>query len=599
MPQTAVILSHGPTVFNDLKVSQLPKILLPVGGRTLLEFQSALMASVGVKHVIVCVHSEDEGVGRIVECILGPYPFRSRCVVQKNPRGTGGTLKDLEQWIDDRFWLLSGDLFLFADLAEMLYHHRESGSCATAGVVPVEESGWEMERLEVGPDKGIRAIHRIHPAYDRRSRLRPVGIYLFERFVLDHVRPQGYFDVKEQLFEELHRGGFPTRAWEICGYSKNLWGLDKYFELQEDLLLNRGGLSGIEPWLAPVAVEGSAHVSSGATILDPVVLGKNSRIEEGAILTGPTIIGGNCIIGKGAVVAECILFDGCSVGPSAHIRKCLLGDGAQVPEGGRMHDFIVLKDSHSGRQSAAPLPWSFYGSPSPGFQCAARMRCALNHLNRKYLRRKRILDEVFSALVLLFSLPLMLVIAAAIKLDSPGKVLFRQKRCGFGGKEFTMLKFRSMVDEAEDLKRQLMDLNEVDGPMFKISRDPRTTRVGSFLRATNLDELPQFWNVLRGDMTLVGPRPLAWDEMRYNPQWRDTRLLVKPGLVGIWQVESHDKTSFADWVVLDTYYVHHCSMWLDVKIIFKACWVVLRTSFKGVFGMFARRGGHRAVSQEL
>jgi lipopolysaccharide/colanic/teichoic acid biosynthesis glycosyltransferase/NDP-sugar pyrophosphorylase family protein len=594
MPQTAVILSHGPTILSDLKVSSLPKILLPLGGRTLIEFQAALLASVGVKQVIICVQCEDGHFGEKIEKLLSPFPFRTRCVMQRERRGTGGTLKELAGWIDDKFWVLSGDLFLFADLAEMLYHHRESGSCATTGVVRVEEHGWEMERIETGPDQGIRAVHRIHPAYDRRSKLRPVGVYLFERFVLDHIRPEGYFDVKEQLFEELHRKGLPARAWEICGYSKNLCSLDKYFELQEDLLLKRAGLSEIQRWLPSLDPQTSAEISPRATVIEPVFLGENCHIEEGAIIVGPTIMGGNCSVKKNAVVAECILFDGAMVEDSAHVRKCLLGDGAVVSQYRQMQDFILLRDSPSVSQTSRPLPWSFYGSPSPGFQCIAKMRCQQRHQNIEYQRSKRLLDVVCSFLALVLSAPLMAVIALAIKLDSRGNVIFRQRRCGKDGREFTMYKFRSMVAEAEELKHELMEQNEVDGPMFKIASDPRMTRVGLFLRTTNLDELPQFWNVLQGAMTLVGPRPLSWDEMRFNPAWRDTRLLVKPGLVGIWQIESHDKTSFADWVVLDTYYVHHCSMWLDAKIIFKAFFVVLASILRGVFRVAAWRGRRHA-----
>jgi lipopolysaccharide/colanic/teichoic acid biosynthesis glycosyltransferase len=105
--------------------------------------------------------------------------------------------------------------------------------------------------------------------------------------------------------------------------------------------------------------------------------------------------------------------------------------------------------------------------------------------------------------------------------------------------------------------------------MFKMTSDPRVTRVGRFLRATNLDEIPQLWNILRGDMSLVGPRPLSMDEMRYNPQWRDLRLSVPPGLTGLWQVEGHSKRAFADWITYDIHYVRNMSPWLDLKIIFR------------------------------
>jgi lipopolysaccharide/colanic/teichoic acid biosynthesis glycosyltransferase len=174
---------------------------------------------------------------------------------------------------------------------------------------------------------------------------------------------------------------------------------------------------------------------------------------------------------------------------------------------------------------------------------------------------------VIAATTLIVCAPIVLAIALAIKLDSPGKVIFRQERCGLHGRRFTMYKFRSMVSNSEDLKRELQAINEVDGPMFKIVKDPRITRVGKFLRDSNLDEIPQFWNVLKGDMSLVGPRPLSMDEMGLNPKWRDHRLAMQPGLTGLWQVKAHSKLSFKDWVHNDIEYADNFSLRSDVKII--------------------------------
>jgi lipopolysaccharide/colanic/teichoic acid biosynthesis glycosyltransferase len=180
---------------------------------------------------------------------------------------------------------------------------------------------------------------------------------------------------------------------------------------------------------------------------------------------------------------------------------------------------------------------------------------------------------------LIITAPVLLLVALLIKMDSAGEVIFRQERCGQGGRNFTMYKFRSMLNNAEDLKRELQDLNEVDGPMFKIVQDPRITRMGRFIRDTNLDELPQLWNVLKGDMSLVGPRPLSLDEMRYNPKWRDARLSVRPGMTGLWQVEAHTNVYFNDWIVNDLEYVKHGSFWLDLKIMFKTLARLVREAF--------------------
>jgi lipopolysaccharide/colanic/teichoic acid biosynthesis glycosyltransferase len=187
-------------------------------------------------------------------------------------------------------------------------------------------------------------------------------------------------------------------------------------------------------------------------------------------------------------------------------------------------------------------------------------------LPRFQMMVKRGFDVLIANALLAIFAPLMLVIALAIKLDSRGPVLCRQERCSRHGKRFTMHKFRSMLSNAEDLKRHLKPHNEVDGPMFKIIRDPRITRVGKILRDSNLDELPQLWNVLKGDMSLVGPRPLSIDEMELNPKWRDSRLTMQPGMTGLWQVKAHSKLVFQDWLHYDTEYVNNFSLWFDVKI---------------------------------
>lgn len=176
-------------------------------------------------------------------------------------------------------------------------------------------------------------------------------------------------------------------------------------------------------------------------------------------------------------------------------------------------------------------------------------------------------------LLTLFS-PVFLVAAVLIKLDSPGPVFFFQRRCGKGGREFRMLKFRTMVLNAESLKDKLK--NETDGPMFKVSRDPRVTRVGRFLRSLSIDELPQLVNVLQGTMSLVGPRPLARAEMSMNNAWMEARLSVKPGMTGLWQIKGRETHKFSDWVTYDMEYVAGRSLLGDVKILAQTIPAVLR-----------------------
>src|SRR5207249_3744451 len=150
--------------------------------------------------------------------------------------------------------------------------------------------------------------------------------------------------------------------------------------------------------------------------------------------------------------------------------------------------------------------------------------------------------------------PLFVVIALAIKSSSRGPILFKQQRSGRGGKPFTMYKFRSMGVDAEARKLELLELNEQDGPAFKLKNDPRVTRLGRILRTTSLDELPQLWNVVKGEMSLVGPRPLPCAESDASEPWHRQRLDVTPGLTCIWQVKGRSSVSFADWVRMDVQY---------------------------------------------
>src|SRR2546423_6546349 len=192
---------------------------------------------------------------------------------------------------------------------------------------------------------------------------------------------------------------------------------------------------------------------------------------------------------------------------------------------------------------------------------------------------KQMLD-FFGALLLLilFAIPLA-IIGFLIKLSSPGPILFRQQRSGLNGRPFTIYKFRTMVTNAEQLKHELAAMNEMTGPVFKVSNDPRVTPIGRWLRRFSFDEWPQLYNVLRGEMSLVGPRPLPVDEVkRFNDLAHRRRLSVKPGLTCLWQISGRNQISdFRDWVRLDLEYIDNWSFWLDLKIL----WLTLPVVFTG------------------
>lgn len=190
---------------------------------------------------------------------------------------------------------------------------------------------------------------------------------------------------------------------------------------------------------------------------------------------------------------------------------------------------------------------------------------------------KRTFDIVFSLLMIVAFCWLFVIIAILVKVDDPkGPILFKQDRVGKDGRVFKMHKFRSMVVDAEERLEELKELNEKTGPVFKMREDPRVTRVGHWLRKLSLDELPQFWDVLKGDISIVGPRPALPKEVTEYDSYQRQRLLVKPGITCYWQTRmNRDSIIFDEWVDLDLHYIKQCGIWTDIKLIVQTVGVVL------------------------
>ena len=186
-----------------------------------------------------------------------------------------------------------------------------------------------------------------------------------------------------------------------------------------------------------------------------------------------------------------------------------------------------------------------------------------------YLLIKRFFDIVLSLIALVILFPLFLVVGLAIKFESPGPVIYAQERVGKNGKHFVLYKFRSMCQDADKKLTELKNKNEADGPVFKIAEDPRVTNVGRFIRKNSIDEFPQLINIIKGDMSIVGPRPPLPCEVKQYTSQQMHRLDVKPGLTCYWQISGRSDISFQRWVELDLKYINECSLWTDLKIIIK------------------------------
>jgi exopolysaccharide biosynthesis polyprenyl glycosylphosphotransferase len=290
--------------------------------------------------------------------------------------------------------------------------------------------------------------------------------------------------------------------------------------------------------------------------------------------------------GAYALAGEVDLGDGGTEAPLAALRQALDSTGARgvvLVGAERLPDEDLLELLHSVRLRGVPL------RVVPGALALMRGRIILSEgmglpllevdyprLDNTQRALKRTLDVALSVVGLAALSPLFLVTALAVRLDSPGPVLFRQKRVGADGKTFVCLMFRSMHERAEQRQREIEALNEADGPVFKIRDDPRVTRVGRFLRRWSIDELPQLVNVLKGEMSLVGPRPLPVRDFLRMEEAHRGRLGAVPGMTGYWQTSGRSDLSFEEMVRLDLYYIENWSLSFDLKIILKTLGAVLR-----------------------
>jgi lipopolysaccharide/colanic/teichoic acid biosynthesis glycosyltransferase len=291
-------------------------------------------------------------------------------------------------------------------------------------------------------------------------------------------------------------------------------------------------------------------------LIGPVVLGRQVTIEPGAVIVGPTILCDGCTVSRDAVVDSCVVGAGVSVEPERMLRGRLAVEAGQIRDPARV----------------VPVCW---GGWSEEHACAHQEDVFRSWPKFSYARYgKRVADAVAAVLVLILFAPVIPVIALAIRINSPGPVFFRHKRQGLHGIVFDCIKFRTMRPGADKMQEKLRFVCEVDGPQFKMADDPRITAVGRFLRETYLDEIPQFFNVLCGQMSVVGPRPSPEFENTLCPSWRDARLSVRPGITGLWQVcrtrAAHK--DFQEWIHYDTQYVRDLAPGLDLWI----CWRTFR-----------------------
>ena len=555
------------------------KAALPVAGEPLLVHQIAFFRRAGVRRVAVVATAPAGDLAARVSAVRVPG-MEVRYLEEERAGGTAGCLRLVREFAGgEPLLVLAGNTFVERlDLERLAAFHRERRAQVTVVAAAGNGAAAGLENLVVEPDGAVREVRVLHASKDQRRSLRPAGIYLLDPRALDAVPDRGYMDLKEQLLPEVKRRGGAVVAYTVSSGLHRVDRIGDYFRLNAAVLRNgyladRNRARGRTEILDRVWAGPGVRVAPTAYLLGPVVLGEGCVVEPHAQIIGPASLGAGCHVGRSALVRESVLWDGVRCLPHSRVEQSVVAAAAVVRRNQRVIGSVLVRDglAAAGLEADPPAPAETAAAGVPtGRALVAGLR------RRVYAAAKRGLDVAGAAAGLVLLAPVLLAVAAAVKLDSPGPVIFGQRRCGRGGRTFTMYKFRTMVRDAERLQADLAHRNEVDGPMFKISKDPRVTRVGRFLRRSSLDELPQLVNVLKGEMSLVGPRPLRMEEMAFSPSWRDLRLRVRPGMTGLWQVSGRTRIAFDQWIAYDVEYIRNQSLWLDLKILWRTAVMVLR-----------------------
>lgn len=556
--------------FSNGSVEQSKHIRLL--NRHFLEHQVDALRRAGIENIcVICPSGYFELFGQEFK---GVY-FKSQNV----PVGSAGSLREISDWIGESIFLLVyGSTYIEPkSLVHFLNEEiiNEDNWAGNAATNPQSRQLGLGETIQVRGERLLKEIHRRYDPVCRRTNLVLTGLFLLSPKILAYIPADIYYDLKEQLFPKLLDLGLSIKlcsainCFAVC--TPEVF-LRLHFDLLNSLAESNPKNSSNNHFsvFGYVKYGKNCVIDTSAMLVGPIIIGSNCIIEAGAKINGPTVIGDDCQIKANAIIQSSCIGSRVYINPESHVNFSILGDSHEVEESGRRY-FVFASEV------GVELKIGFPFSPTTvvDSQKLKDQRIALAQ-KELYFVSKRIFDIAVCSTLLVLTLPVWMLIAVAIKLDSSGPVVFKQARCGRYGQPFQMLKFRTMSNDADKIQNILRAKNEVDGPVFKIENDPRITKIGRFLRKTSLDELPQLLNVLYGEMSLVGPRPLVMKEMGLNPHWRDMRLSVKPGITGLWQVMGRTSNNFHRWVDYDIKYVRNRSILLDIKILLQTI-KILRT----------------------
>ena len=534
-----VLIDRRPAFLRDADPTSV--LLMPAGMGTLLdELRTSLEPLGGAPFVVAAPDSDDAYFERLELAVGADHVLR-----------TADALRHCVALLEPSDELLLIDLQRYPQMGYdfgALFGMRENRSARHLVSMPSPSSG-VRERAWVTPDGRLRRIQRYFNT----------NAWPFAAGVLCSTVPVPVFtavddlrlDSLTRLRRDLADIGVPSQDIPFAGSTLDLGGEDGMLRLLERVATcgprHTGSSRSADAQAGRARALGpDVHVAATARIIGQVVLEKGVEVGEEAIIVGPAVIGVGARIGAGAVIAQCMVLPDTLVPARAVFRQRVVHKGMTPDaEGSAWRPYV-------GRQHESSEPERSYAD-----------------LGGRYVRVKRWVDGVVALAALLLLLPILLLVALAIKLTSQGPIFFGHTREGLDGRPFRCWKFRTMCVGADAAWHRMRAAAQSDGPQFKMAADPRVTSIGRLLRAANVDELPQLLNVVRGEMSLVGPRPSPLRENQICVPWRRGRLSVRPGITGLWQICRHDREhgDFHQWIEFDLLYVRSMCASLDLKIL--------------------------------
>lgn len=542
-----IILDSRPKYLVDAG-SRATLLSLPVGCGTLLDLVTSCLSVIeaDAPHVV-----QPSDVSPQYSLMIKRHAGERASVMKPNDLSDvveGLEPGDLLLFINPTYWPVGG-LELDAVIASAREHraavHAVEGASSVDGV---------RESVRFDDERNVRSIRRLYDGVTWPC-VGHVSFSVVPATVVQGAVPADLFELRQSLVARRIVTRDVPMSSSILDLSQRETMLTFAEQMQDDELSGRlpAGYSEFAP---NVWVGRGVRIHPSARVIGPAILHHGAVVHEGATVIGPCTIGEGVIVQNDATIAQSVLADAVAIRAGDTLRHQILS--------GELRESV---DSYLVSDSIDRMPWTM---PEEKIADSIAVAQTAEHAQMNMaLTLKRLLDLLGAFIGLLLFSPLMAMVAALIKLESRGKVLYGQEREGRNGRVFKCWKFRTMSEGAHALQRVMQEQNAMDGPQFKIANDPRVTRVGRWLRATNIDELPQLWNVLVGEMSLVGPRPSPFRENQICVPWRRARLSVRPGITGLWQVCRHNRSEgdFHQWIAYDTLYVRHHTFLLDVKIL--------------------------------